>query len=754
MSPYRFTRHGFLALAFLIATAFASAAPQPIRFGFLWHMHQPNYYPYETITAITANNYYTFNPTQVHNDRFGPYTTWPRDAVQSGTALPHLGAQMSFTGALIENLNVLEAAGTGGGMWNNWEAGAIAGSGLKTTLNNPRLDLVAFGYHHPLMPLLDVRDMRMQIRLHKHIYAQTWGGLPYSKGMFPAENAFSERMIPALAAEGLQWVMVDNIHFDRACAGYPHTNSSNLFAPNKADQQNPNPTQSGGAWVQLNNVWAPSLVSAPFGYQPHKIQYVDPNTSAVTAMVAIPTARYEGNEDARGGYGAFLYGTVMNAYLSYNTDAAHPMFVMLHHDGDNYGGGTNSYYHSNFQSMISWLNTDANYECSTVEDYLQRFPVGATDVIHVENGSWSGADNGDPEFKKWLGDPNTGGWSPDRNSWAVMTAAKNRVFMADDISPATNMQGVMDGTGTNTEKAWHFLLCGQASDYWYWDNSSEPWDSNVTRACNQAVAFANPVIAGQPDLTPPTVFIPQRDPYNPGGMEWGSAPESADFDVWTFAYDVSGLANVTLKWRRDADGQMTATSVQNRTYAGGPEVGPWQVAAMSTVADPARPSNILAPTVKATQYTSRITGQRNCLIDYYVEATDNSGNTVRTDIQHVYVGDTGTAATRVSTSPSPLVKGQPGTIIYDKSGSSLAGATTINIHYGFDHWASGTIADAPMTLNASTGKYEFTMTMPPSRAQLDCVFNNGAGTWDNNSSADWHLTLQEPPAKVGEWSLY
>lgn len=68
-------------------------------------------------------------------------------------------------------------------------------------------------------------------------------------------------MIPALVAEGIDWVLVDNIHFDRACVGYPHTNASCIYSPNKADQINPDPAASGGAWVQLNNLWAP-VVSA------------------------------------------------------------------------------------------------------------------------------------------------------------------------------------------------------------------------------------------------------------------------------------------------------------------------------------------------------------------------------------------------------------------------------------------------------------------------------------------------------------
>jgi hypothetical protein len=75
---------------------------------------------------------------------------------------------VSFSGSLIENLNSLEFAGVNGGMWNNWDTGYDQGVSLSTSLGNPRLDMVAFGYHHPLMPLLDTsEDTRMQIKLHR-----------------------------------------------------------------------------------------------------------------------------------------------------------------------------------------------------------------------------------------------------------------------------------------------------------------------------------------------------------------------------------------------------------------------------------------------------------------------------------------------------------------------------------------------------------------------------------------------------------
>ncbi|MEQ8850687.1 MAG: carbohydrate-binding protein [Phycisphaerales bacterium] len=735
--------------------AAAAASGGTIQIGFLWHMHQPIYVPYQSPLDVDGGGYFSFSVTDVHNQRFGPYTTWPLNAVQAGAGLAHLGAQVSFSGSLAENLDALDASGVNGGMWSNWKQGYRTGAGLSTTLGNPRLDMVAFGYHHPLMPLLDREDMEMQIRLHQHVHGSAWQ-TSYSKGMFPAETAFSTRMIPALAAPGidLEWVLVDNIHMDRACVGYPHTNASNLYAPNAADQINPDPAQNGGAWVQLNNLWAPSKVSAPFGYRPHHVQHVDPETGAVSRIVAVPAARYEGNEDGRGGYGAFLYDAVMDAYLQYNTDPQHPMFVVLHHDGDNFGGGSEAYYHHNFQNMVSWVSGDPDYEVTTVQDYLDRFPVDPNDVIHVEPGSWAGADNGDPEFKKWLGDPDASGWSPDRNSWAVLTAAKNRVFTADAIAPWTSMGNILNGVGSNTERAWHYLLCAEASDYWYWDGT-EVWDSNVTRGCNLATNHADAVIGTGADTVAPTVFLPQRDPYNPGGYEWGTSPEPSDFTVWTFAYDVSGLTSVTLKWRVDADGANPIDSVQNETYAGGPEVGAWNTEVMAPQTAPVIPSGIESPTHRATEYAAMIAGQSDVLIDYYVEAIDGQGNVRRTDIQHVYVGQVsggGPGGEAVEVTPDPIAAGAPATVQYDPNGGPLAGAATVYMHYGFDGWATVISPDPAMTWNGADEVWEITVPISAGASQFNFVFNDGLGAWDNNGGADWNFPVQGGDSEP-TWSM-
>ncbi len=595
----------------------------PIYISFHWHMHQPIYWPYEDVVTTNNRHVYSFDLLDIFFTRSGPYTSWPYNSVKAmaDNGLPHGGAQVSFSGSLIENLNTIQKAGYG---FNNWSQFYRQGRLLKTALGNSRLDLVSFGYHHPMMPLCDYKDIRKQIQAHREITQKTFGSdVPYSKGIFPPENAFAEWMIPALVDEDLEWVFVDNIHFHRAAKSYPWVKGENLVPPNPAEQVNIVTTP----WVQLNGLWAPSKVNA-WGCRPHYVRMIDPKTGDTlmtpegkpAKMIAVPTERYMGNEDGRGGFGALNYETVMSQLEAYNTDPNHPILLVLHHDGDNYGGGTESYYHSNFYNFVQWVKSNpTRFVATTVQDYLTKFPPAAEDIIHVEPGSWSGADNGDAEFKKWNGDPNEDGYSPDRNSWGVMTAAKNAVVTAEEN----------DANSANTQAAWKYLLCSQTSCYEYWDGT-EMWDSHPTRACNLAYQEAMKVLGGSfKDTTPPTIYKPQREPYNPGGMEWGPNTEPSDFEVWTYVYDVSGLKNVTLYYSV-APNQYAPTleALEQRAWL------PIQMTA-KTIDSQTNPK----PLVKAKEYSARIEGVQKALVSYYVEATDNNGNVDKSPMMFVYVGN-------------------------------------------------------------------------------------------------------------------
>lgn len=712
----------------------------PIYIAFLWHMHQPIYWPYESIIQTEQNNRYPFSVIDIHNQRFGPYTSWPRNAVQKGinANLPHFGAQVSFSGSLIENLNNLEQSGNQN--FQNWKSHWNYIRNQTTSLGNPRIDMVAFGYFHPLMPLLDYNDIRRQIQKHKRVFNQNFSGA-YSKGIFPPEDAFSHKIIPALVDEGIKWVIVDNIHFDRACEGYPYSTTGNLVEPNKSDVRNPNPND----WVQLNGLWAPTRNSARWGRQPHYVEYVNPSTGEKKRIIAVPADRYMGNEDGRGGFGALNYEQVMSQLESYNTDSQHPILIVLHHDGDNYGGGSESYYNNNFQNFVNWLQANPNrFVCTTIEDYLQMFPPDSNDVIYVEDGSWSGADNGDPEFKKWLGDPDSNNYSSDRNSWAVLTAAKNFVETAFSIAP----------NDQRTQNAIDFLLVAQSSDYWYWDGSLNGiWDSHPTRAANQAVTFAQQ-ISGV-DNTPPTIFSPQREPYNPGGTEYG-IPQTNNFKVWTYVFDKSGLKSVKLKYRIDLDGINSTQSIDNETYAGGNEVTDWMEIEMMGISQPSFTNP--QPLYKAKEFSAEISGYTNKLIDYYVEAIDSFDNVAKSEIREVWIGNSSsTTQNRVSWIPVNPTKNDTITIIV------LNSPIGAKLHWGVNnsgnqwqtpaqvYWPDGTTlfngigpaVETPMSGPDSSGT--LTIKIGPFNKpeqvinRIAFVIHFNDNTWDNNHGQDYHI---------------
>eukprot|EP00455_Lapot_gusevi_P004122 TRINITY_DN11703_c0_g1_i4.p1 TRINITY_DN11703_c0_g1~~TRINITY_DN11703_c0_g1_i4.p1 ORF type:complete len:499 (+),score=113.14 TRINITY_DN11703_c0_g1_i4:124-1620(+) len=459
-------------------------------------------------------------------------------------------------------------------------------------------------------------------------------------GLFPPESSFSPRMIPALVKAGIKWVIVDNIHFDRAHVNYPYVKSSNLYPPNPSDQRNNQTTN----WVHLNGVWAPSNVSAPFGYRPHWVEYVDPSDGTVSRIIAVPSARYEGVEDGRGGFGAFQYESVMSQYLFANDNASRPMLVVLAHDGDNNGGGTDSYYHSNFNNFVQWSMGTSNFECTTIEDYLARFPPADTDVIHVEDGSWSGANNGDPQFLKWNGNFFNQSYDPQRNSWAVIVAGTHRLLAANASKPISNWKQVWLGPASSsaslTELAWHYGLCAFASDYWYWPFATGGiWDSDPARAFNLAVNYTDQVInaSNATDSIPPSVFLPQRSHWNPGGYDWDTKPEPTDFDVWTLVYDINDLSSVTLMYRVTPN--VSSPSKSNMLYKAA-SLSAWQSTPMFRVplSGPLAPQTNPVPTYIADIFQASITGVTSSLVDYYVQAIDASGNIANTPIQHVYVG--------------------------------------------------------------------------------------------------------------------
>lgn len=763
-------------LALLGALLPAAAVAAPIHTSYLWHMHQPIYWPdrsvwngkgyelaYETITLGHSLNdeFSIFNS----DDRVHDYQDYPKLALQSVLDLPDAGAQVSFAGSLVQNVQSLAGAGWNGGRYaGNWWQPYRDAMAWSTSGGRRRLDPVLVGMHHAINPLCDEQVFRRELQAQKATWPNAWGAGPLSQGFFPAEMCFSERLIPALADEGVAWTIVPDVHVARACADYPYdARQDNCDPPNRADRQNP---AQGWYYAQSISRGVTTKVPVPYGLRPHRAQYVNPATGAVSSLTVVPAANgMSWNE----GYGT--YGTGEIDAIAARNDAAKPMLVLFAHDGDNAWAGGYSYFHDNV-SGFSHAAAGQGYEPTTIAEFLADHPVDPADVVHVEDGGWVNADGdfGSPQFINWnwplvnatgqFDIPN--GWAEDERNWAVLTAATNRVLTAEGVAGPPVAARMADPTlpgATAIDQAWHFLLAGHESGYMYYGASLD-MEIKPTLACNRAVEYADAILAGGPDTTAPTLWLPQRLPWNPGGKGggalWGwpggaGADMTQDFRVWTFAYDVSGVDTVRLVYRVDADGENPLASTQNETYAGGAEVGAWQAAAMTRRAFPKgnlfNDPNIsftVLPTYIAEQWSAHVTGLTDVLVDYYCEAVDRTGRVRRSPIQHVWVGATSVTPTNpaVSWEPANPSAGGTLTIHYDPVPGALPDATNpVYLHVGHSGWTNVVAPDPAMTWNAATSRFDYAYSIPASATSVDFVFRSGANQWDNNGGADWHVSV-------------
>ena len=570
-------------------------------FGIHKHMHQPYY-------NTADRDAWDGEKDQIFGSRGGNYTDFIPAAVQRymDGGLPHAGLSTSWSGSLIEQLDRCADEGRCGGRFADWNHALRRMAGASTALGNPRISFAGLGYFHPLMPLIPHRDIVRQIAWHRGAIERAFG-VAASRVLFPPETAFHVRMIPALVEAGVEAVIYDSIHRFRACRDYPYAGiEEGMLPPNPAEQVNP-PVDD---WLQLHNIWAASKVS-PSLLRPEYVGYEDPD-GALHKVIAIPAERYIGNEDARGGFGALQYPDVLGQLYqrivdSGSFDPAHPPFFLLHSDGDNHGGGADSYYHHNTGRLVEWLKEDQRFELTTAEDYLERFPPDPARVIHIEPGAWAGADNGDPQFMKWFSRYEQP-YSPDLNSWAVLTAFQNLVHTLEDCEPGDS----------RLPEAIRLLLTAETSCYWYWTGQTL-WDEQVTNAANAGADLVKPAInalrSARRDQTGPTIFPPWVTPENPGGKRWGQgclldAPRQGT--VHAFVADCSGLTRVDLILRT-ASGEQRLPMRNHGPY-------PTQTGAKLT----------------ADYFTAELpVGAGD--VRYYLEAEDQCGNVSRGALERIFL---------------------------------------------------------------------------------------------------------------------
>lgn len=831
------------ALACLTFAATLAAAPAAtVYVSRFWHDHQPIYWPEwngngsqtERIQYAWDSIWLKENADQTYgtgvqhpdnnlrdifglDDRVNSYQGRPRDSLSNiGQAG---GFAMSYSGSLIDNVRNLGAnsqLGYGSGWWD----GNRQASEWYTPSGSRRLDLVGFTYHHSLGAVLPKSVLRKEIQIFKQAWWKAWdqnGDLSdHSKGFFPTEMAFSPTMVDVLDDEGYDWVIVASHHLSRTCPTYFNyanpTGSYNIYSspPNRADLLGPSP--SSGWWYSEPNPGNAAWNVSPFAYQLHKVKYVNPSNGAEKTMFVVPS---DDVLSYRYGYANEGIGKIQTYIAPFATDSSRPAIVMPSSDGDNaWGGGFSSWMEATPQYFSDSAN--AGYQICAVQDFVNAHGAAAP-VAHVEDGAWifPEMDYGSPYFLKWVEPPvstntplcypgtkvdlETPGFALKFWSWAPVMAGANWCETAEQMLTdaggsvqAWKIQCIYDWDGSYTspnyaERAWHIYLGGLDSGFNYYGGLGNDDEVKPSLANARAVALLRSHVSTNlaNDRTPPTVFKPQRFPWNPGGWtfgwfnSFGSGTNAAfkkkmpsEFYVWTHVYDVSTASTVNLKVRFDNDGVNTMANNQNEMYSDGSDVGSWVSIpmtkrvlprtreALNAAANNSQIDYFITPEEVADYYFAEVsdanmTGFRGKLLDYYVEAADTRGNTHKTDIQHVFVEDDGQggslpSAAWFSADPSDCT---PLGVTYAANGGVLSNSVPVKMWLRFA--TSGVFTAYSMTNVGGSATSVYTIASVPDNAPVaTAYFQNDAGTLtDNNYGLNWSVSIRDCDAPTGTSSV-
>lgn len=91
--------------------------------------------------------------------------------------------------------------------------------------------------------------------------------------------------------------------------------------------------------------------------------------------------------------------------------------------------------------------------------------------------------------------------------------------------------------------------------------------------------------------------------------------------------------------------------------------------------------------------------------------------------------------------PAPLTScDETVTLRYNARGRTLHGAEQVYLHLGHNGWQD-ILATSPAMTPAGPDQWVHTYTLPLGTEQLDLVFYDGSGRWDNRGGEDWHLPV-------------
>jgi len=376
---------------------------KPLYFALVLHMHQPRYNLY-------GPTYESEMARDVFNQTIHPYT-YPSEMLKRDQ---NARITLNFTGSLIEQLNELETVGFDSRLNELWKK-------YKETLTLGTAEFTGCGYFHPIFPLIPEEDRLKQVEKHLSLFEQTFGTKP--EGFWLPELAFSPKVIPMLAKNGIKWTIVDGPHIVNANKNEDMYHL--LYKPHFAEYD-------GHRIIVIPRDRMISIAQQS-GYNPvwlrHEIERaIEPNND-----------------------GEFL--------LTVATDGENGWF---RHSGENAG-----FWGWFFEPLLYLLKKDPEFQfikLTTITEYLAQHPP--KDTVNVEDGSWNVPDTfDDGRFLKWTGgEERQRTWTRVLESSAVLRETQEKITRRVNCSPETNEA---------LDQAWRWQLMAEASDNFWW--GSKDW---------------------------------------------------------------------------------------------------------------------------------------------------------------------------------------------------------------------------------------------------------------------------------------
>lgn len=522
--------------------------------------------------------------------------------------------------------------------------------------------------------------------------------------------------------------MLGNVHYSRTLHDYPYLNDPGtdtmVSPPNRADLQN---SSNIGKWVAIPmfNEQQVTHNKFPFASIPHWVQYVDPETGEVSKVAGIPVEQASSWEE---GYQGSVTAAVVRTYEADAASLGRTQYFVIAHDGDNSSsragdGGTwaNSGNVTYADGDVTGKGIDEYLKDHPIPDddivhvqdgsWIDTRDSSADPTWyhwHMPMGVWKGQITDFNKAQETSYDPDQMlghnvslefGYNYLERNFALLQAALNYAKTAEQIWLDDNpnhwkaataldyeitypgnqlnpwmMSFPVKGDASNNyagganpaELAWYFLLPAMDSGFGYYDENVDDC-VKPTIAFNQSLYFSVPYVdanAGK-DRTGPSIWWPQRYPYNPGSANkgksegWSTLYADNEFAIYTYGYDVSDIADIAVIIRVHTGKRADARDKTFKLYdpvahASDPDVDPARVGGWQTFPMIHRD---LVPDINGVDWQSskeifqivpakKIGGMyytypdqfREQLLDYFIEATDSRGNVTRSEIQQVYVG--------------------------------------------------------------------------------------------------------------------